>query len=114
MPCDGVTVAYLNVAAAEELLETPEAVQAVATLLLNTKVVGQNTLEVQGHRVEITRYGVRGYRVPRAVLDAVQKACTEVAGVLTQEKVAAEIARNAQVAEKRYAANGYLVMKVNL
>lgn len=116
MPCDGIAVATLQVGVGKEILSTPEAMQAVATLLAKThqvSVAGPDILKVDGVPVRITHYGTISGQVSQATLEEIKNACTAVAGVLTQEKVANEISKKAVVTERQYASNGYLALKVN-
>ncbi len=70
---------------------------------------------VGGYQVQINNRGlVVGYNVSQKILYAVRDAANAIAGVLTQQKVAEQVAANSQVLEQQYVGNGYLVMKVNI
>lgn len=118
MPCDGIAVANMNVRLAKELLASPEAITAVANLLRSAGLKveqDQQTLRINGYPVSINNEGrITGYNAPQSILNAVREAGESVAGILTQQKVAEQVAQSCRVNEQQYTNNGYLVMKVNL
>lgn len=118
MPCDGIAVASLDFAIANELLANPEAIVAVVKLLnaLNhsAELIGENSMMVDGYAITLSSGILSGRNVPQKTLDAAKDACNSIAGALTQEKVVQQVEQSVQVLSRTTTPNGYVVMKVIL
>lgn len=117
MPCDGVAVAAVKVALPEvgRDLEKPEVATAAADLLRGQGLQAEargGSLVVGGYVLRCTGGRITGY-APAWVVNKVREAYERVAGVLTQERLAALIARQVEAEEQTWA-QGHLVLRANL
>lgn len=115
MPCDGVAVARVKVSLPEAggLLGTPEALEAVASLLrargYEAEVLG-SAVAVNG---SVYRYAAGSVAGRGPALAEVRRAFEEVGQVLAQERLADMVARNVSVEDRAWA-QGHLVLRVRL
>jgi hypothetical protein len=117
MPCDGVAVATVKVALpeVEELLASPEALEAVASLLRQkgyVVAVTRSGLAIDGRPVAY-RNGTVSSRLDRNALNDVADAFRQVGTVLCQERLADMVAQSVPV-EARTWVQGSLVLRVSL
>lgn len=120
MACNGIAVMNLKFGENSELLVSETSLKAVATLLnnlgLTASMRAKDAIEVNGYTFRLSQAGelIFNNYVPQKLRYQVKDCCETIAGALTQQKVANEVASKTRVLSRTTQSNGSIVMNVVL
>ena len=118
MPCDAIAVMSLQFGADNALLASKkDGLQAVVTLLNQLGHVASlksgNVMVVDNYRITLNEQGeLVASNIPQKLLCQVRDCCDAIAGALTQQKVAGQVAKTSRVLSQTTTSDGSIVMKV--
>ena len=120
MPCDGIAVMSLRYGADNALLAAKkDGLQAVVNLLNQLGHVAslrsENLMIVDNYRVTFTQRGELVFsNTPQKLQYQIKDCCDAIAGALTQQKVAMQVAKTSRVLSQTTTSDGSIVMRVSM